>query len=88
MNETEAHKFSRKNKEDLAKSDKCGCFYCLRIFDPSLIKDWWDKGGSTAICPFCRIDSVVGSASGVPITDEMLRGMQKAWFSPVSEKNA
>jgi hypothetical protein len=38
------------------------------------------KGGQTAICPKCGIDSVV--SSDLPITDEIfLDEMNKYWFS-------
>ena len=32
------------NREQLQKTEKCGCIYCLEIFDPKLIKDWCDNG--------------------------------------------
>lgn len=71
--------------EALKKDSVCGCFYCLRIFDPSEIEEWIiadnpiDKNG-TAICPHCGIDSVIGESSGFPITTDFLRGMKKCWF--------
>lgn len=36
----EAHKFSSNNKEALQNDKKCGCFYCLKIFDPKEINFW------------------------------------------------
>lgn len=51
-----------KNKEEIKLSKKCGCFFCLYIFNPSEIEDWCDKG-ETALCPKCGIDSVLGDYS-------------------------
>lgn len=45
-----AHVCSSLNKEQLLKAKSCGCFYCLKIFDPKLIVDWCDDN-QTAICP-------------------------------------
>ncbi|WP_444996276.1 hypothetical protein [Aliikangiella sp. IMCC44359] len=79
-----AHQFSSLHREQLMKSEKCGCFYCLKIFHPEKIVEWVDEVdsnvGQTAICPYCSIDSIVGSASNVPITPEFLKGMNQVWF--------
>ncbi|MDO4207195.1 MAG: cytoplasmic protein [Lachnospiraceae bacterium] len=80
-----AHRFSNNHKPELEKDIKCGCFYCLTIFEPSEIEEWiiadnpCDKRG-TAICPHCGIDSVIGESSGFPITKEFLLKMKKRWF--------
>ena len=79
-----AHKFSSVHREQVAKSELCGCFYCLEIYSPSKITEWVDNDdagmGQTALCPRCGIDSVIGSNSGVPITKEYLTGMNLVWF--------
>jgi hypothetical protein len=78
-----AHKHCTANRDELISSDLCGCFYCLEIFGPGKIVEWIDEiksGGKTAVCPFCRIDSVIGSKSGFPITQEFLGAMQSHWF--------
>jgi len=74
-----AHKHSIYNRAELEKSSSCGCFYCLAIFPPSEIYDWIDEG-RTALCPKCPVDSVIGSASGYPITPKFLGGMHERWF--------
>ena len=80
-----AHHFSNNHMEKLKKDKFCGCFYCLKIFSPSEIKEWviadndCDRYG-TAICPYCGIDSVIGESSGFPITKEFLTKMNKYWF--------
>lgn len=63
------------------QDQRCGCFYCLKIFHPNEIIEWIDEPGKTALCPFCEIDSVIGESSGFPITVEFLQQMQQYWFS-------
>ena len=75
-----AHKFCTNNKEELQKDEKCGCFYCLKIFSPSEIEDWIPDTKGTAICLYCGIDSVIGEYSKFPITIEFLSEMNKYWF--------
>jgi len=81
-----AHEHSIYNEEEILKSDICGCFYCKSTFSPSEIVEWCDVGspkGSTALCPKCRIDSVLGSVSGYPVDDlEFLEEMRLYWFGP------
>lgn len=67
------------HRAEIEASSLCGCFCCLHIFDPSKIREWIDNG-QTAICPACPVDSVIGSASGYPITREFLDQMQKRYF--------
>ena len=77
-----AHKPSFGNYWRLkAKKQKCGCFYCCRIFNSSEISDWiFDVPEYTAICPYCEIDSVIGEEDGYPITEEFLEEMYNYWF--------
>jgi hypothetical protein len=90
-----AHRHCALHYDEIQRSDLCGCFYCLHIFRPAEILDWFDdhnviegKSGSTALCPKCGIDSVVGSASTYPITKDFLLAMQARWFgSSVTPKH-
>lgn len=78
-----AHAHCAINRQELAESGKCGCFYCLKIFSPSRIMQWImdDEGqDTTAICPFCTVDAVLGERSGYPIETDFLRRMQEYWF--------
>lgn len=75
----EAHAYSIHNREDIEKSYYCGCFYCTKIFRPFQVNFWIDNS-DTAVCPFCRIDSVIGDYSGYPVTEEFLKAMKKRWF--------
>jgi hypothetical protein len=78
-----AHKNSFRNRDEIHRSSICGCFYCLATYPPAEVIDWVDqKGGTspTALCPKCGIDSVIGSASGFPITVEFLKKMNQHYF--------
>lgn len=82
-----AHEHSSNNKEELSLSKVCGCFYCRTIFQFNLpvegLLEWWPKKGkgmTTAKCPVCGIDSLIGDASGFPITPEFLEQMYERWF--------
>ena len=75
-----AHKFCTNNKKELLNDDVCGCFYCLKILNPSEITGWLNDEEYTAICPYCGIDSIIGASSGYPITISFLEEMQEYWF--------
>lgn len=81
----EAHAHSSNHRGEILGSQKCGCFYCGQIFPPDKIAEWTDptdedSDGTTAMCPFCGIDSVIGDRSGFPITDAFLLDLNKYWF--------
>jgi len=76
----EAHKFSSNHRDVLLKDGTCGCFYCLKIFNPNEINFWIEDIGGTAVCPYCGIDSIIGESSGYPITIDFLEKMHKHWF--------
>ncbi len=44
--------------ELLKKSNDVACYYCLKVYKFSDIKEFCDRG-QTAICPHCNIDAVV-----------------------------
>jgi hypothetical protein len=84
-----AHKASRQNKGLLSNSKVCGCFHCLRVFDPILISFWVDQPEndpqlskliSTAMCPYCDIDSVIPDVSGFPLSKAFLYRMNIEYF--------
>jgi len=93
---TAAHKTSWQNKGLLSKSRKCGCFSCIRIFEPSLIYDWSDQPKdeellgeilATAWCPYCFIDSIIPEAAGFPIKKELLCSMNSNFFDGAISKS-
>ena len=77
----EIHKHSSNNKIEIADSDTCGCFYCKELFVPTEVKEWIQDKEQTAICPYCKTDSVLGNKSGYEITRELLDAMSKKWFN-------
>ena len=87
-----AHMHSSVHRTELNASSICGCFYCLSTFAPTKVTEWVDyppdtpeekeaELGTTALCPHCGVDSVIGDASGFPITKEFLTQMKSYWFS-------
>ena len=78
--EYKAHRHCTYNREELERSAVIGCLYCLKIFhNHKAISNFCD-GGETALCPYCSIDSLIGSASGYDITGTFLQGMHQIWF--------
>jgi hypothetical protein len=77
----DAHRHCIRHHHGIEASRLCGCFYCMRQFAPSAIKDWLEEEG-TALCPHCGIDSVIGDASGYEISTTFLARMNEAWFKP------
>ena len=77
-----AHIYCADNKSELSQDNKCGCFYCLEIFDPKEITHWCSiySENDTAICPYCGIDSIISESSGFPMTKEFLEKMNQYWF--------
>lgn len=73
------------NRSMIEASDQCGCFHCLEIFEPSLVKDWLPvqetdeefglpvRREETALCPKCGLHSIVGDAGDYPVTRESLQ---------------
>lgn len=83
-----AHKHCVRNRNEIIASDVCGCFYCLKAFAPSEVDSWLEENTleietdpHTALCPYCNIDSVIGSKSGYPIGEIFLSEMNKFWFA-------
>ena len=77
-----AHGHAKDKRTEVLASDRCGCFHCERIFEPSRITHWcsWSDDEETAICPHCGIDAVIGDASGHAITPTFLKAMNRQWF--------
>ena len=87
----EAHYYCYDNRDQLAKDEKCGCFECLRIFSPTEIHHWVnpiDNRNTTALCPYCGMDTVIGENCGFPLTEELLRKMRYYWMEKEPELTA
>jgi len=77
-----AHHHSANHKEELLLSDVCGCFFCEKTFAASVVEEWVEDEDGTALCPYCGVDAVIGSASGFPVADaEFMRAMHERWFN-------
>jgi uncharacterized paraquat-inducible protein A len=74
-----AHEHCWNNRPEVKSSSMCGCFKCIAVFPPNEIDQWGDRG-ITALCPRCGVNSVIGSASGYPITADFLETMRIHWF--------
>ncbi len=74
-----AHGHSANHRREILASELCGCFHCLGTFAPTAIVEWVDDE-TTALCPKCGIDSVLGSKAGYPLTREYLGQMHCTWF--------
>jgi hypothetical protein len=74
----ELSKYSIRNKESIKKSKKCGCYYCLNIFYYKNIEHWIDNN-QTALCPRCKIDSVIGDFD-IDFNEKFLEESSNYWF--------
>jgi hypothetical protein len=63
----------------LAASKVCGCFRCLSFFGNYEIRKWIQQD-TTALCPRCNEDAVIGDASCPRLTRQLLEEMHKRWF--------
>ena len=83
----DAHDAATHNREAIGKSDEAGCFSCVSVFKSSAVKEWVDES-RTALCPNCKVDSVIGSVSGLPVTKEFLKAANVHWFGEEPKTNA
>ena len=69
------------NRKSIEQSNRCGCYFCGRIFLSSEITDanYCDQG-TTACCPHCGMDTVYGDASGIELSPERLKKFHRKWF--------
>jgi hypothetical protein len=85
-----AHRHCACHRKEVEASDVCGCFHCQHTFPPSEITEWHEESAGnfsmrpdrwTAMCPRCGVDAVLGSGSGLPVTDpNFLTAMHNGWF--------
>ncbi len=81
-----AHKHSIYNRDEIERGSKAGCFNCIKVFLVSSITDWTDDD-TTALCPRCGIDSMIGEASGFKLTRSFLEDMYLAYFSLTGKRS-
>lgn len=73
------HLQSSQHLECIQQNQKCGCFYCLKIFDATEITDWVDDE-QTAICPHCGIDAVLAENDEQVLDQAILKEMHDYYF--------
>jgi len=75
-----AKEHASRHRVELEASTRCACFFCFRAFAPAEIKVWIDSN-TTALCPGCGVDAVLGNASLASISDGFLRKMHQHYFA-------
>lgn len=78
-NSFDALKHSLRNRGEIERSKRCGCYCCSAVFDAEEIVEWVDSG-MTAVCPRCATDAVIGDASGIAIESNVLNVINKRYF--------
>jgi hypothetical protein len=90
-----AHSYQNRAEVERSESCACFWCYArfkpseITLWSDSIDPDDEDPGrlrpdsdrfrGTTAICPRCRNEDVIGSASGYDLTDDFLRALNKYW---------
>lgn len=77
------HKYSFQNKKKLENVKKCGCGYCLKIFNTNEIGEWLnDKEDKTALCPYCGKDCIIPESTNQEylLTEDLLRKINQEYF--------
>lgn len=81
MDLIEIHRNSFANKKILKQAKKCGCFYCCRIFSTEEITmRIEDDPDSTALCPYCFVDSVIAESKSIILSKELLEKIHEIYF--------
>lgn len=73
------HAYSYNNKEKIMHSGKCYCFYCKKEMEAKEINKYIDND-STALCPYCEIDSIIPDSIDENINSSIIDEMNKYWF--------
>ncbi len=69
------------NRAEVQASECCGCFHCGATCAARAVDQWYTaRHESSALCPECGIDAVLGDASGYPLTEAFLGGMRLRWY--------
>ena len=83
-------RFALDHRALMDRSERAGCFQCVRIFAPSEIREWMHDpaapdapapaaGTETATCPRCGFAALLPSAA-VPLDAELLEEMATHHF--------
>lgn len=75
-----AHKHCSNNKQEIEKRFTCGCFYSREVFDLKEIKNYVKGNEQTALCSYYYVNAILGDASGINISNNLLIKMHNKWF--------
>ena len=79
---TSLHRASFRGRKGLESAAHCFCFCCGADFAPSEL-DYWVDDETTALCPECSIDAVLGDAQTGPelFTPEVCTALHNIYFA-------
>ncbi len=75
----DAHLHTANNRQEIERSNSCGCICCERIFSADEVEDFTD-GGETAICPYCDCDSLIADGPEIKLNNDLLTELNKKYF--------
>ncbi len=77
------------NEIEIIRSKKCGCYFCTKTYNARKVTEWeqGDGGRASAICPECGMSTVIGDASGVPLSKDLLKEMHEVFYKDGPKKN-
>lgn len=75
----EAANYSYIGWEELSKSKKAGCYFCLKIFNVEEIQK--EDVSEIIFCPYCGVDSVLGDLVPFELSEENLQQLYEKWFT-------
>ena len=80
------HDWASYHREVVESSQYVGCYYCLRSYCPSHIKEWINDD-QTALCGFCGIDAVIPGellhACEILNCWQVLQDLKAYWFDTI-----
>jgi hypothetical protein len=68
-----------RNRKQVETSQTVGCYYCLKIYPATEIKEYTDNT-ATALCPHCHIDSIIPEKAVENLNQSILKEMHNFWF--------
>lgn len=73
------HAYSAHNRELVAVSNQCYCFYCKQSMYRGEIERHIDDG-QTALCPKCGIDAIIPDSIEESVDENIIAEMNEYWF--------
>lgn len=79
----EIKKHSFENQHEILSAEKCGCYYCNKLFDASKVTEFTHTYGSlfpTALCPYCNKTTVIAEHSDYELNKLLINNMKQHYF--------